>query len=306
MNKVTDINVDEEIDLSKFFTILLKSKMILVLSLLIAILFASLYLRTADSKYTVVYKLKDVSQSNAAPSSSLGALAAISGIPLPNNTAADVNIFKELIYSIEVSKKVIENKELTRKIFINEWDSDIASYTEVKKSTFSEYKSLVKSIITGKSPRKYVSPNAKRLSLFIKKNIQLSQDKKTGFLRMSSETSSPETILLLMLEIANNSDDILREKYKNFSIIPLEFYKLKLNASRAREHRQALAQLISKEEQKLMLASSGKYFAVEPITKPEISLNPTSPKPVSVLLIAILSGLMLGTFFALVRHRNER
>ena len=52
----------------------------------------------------------------------------------------------------------------------------------------------------------------------------------------------------------------MRQRYIAFAKEPLAFYKEKLRTSRSREHREALAELIGKEEQKLMFASRGKIF----------------------------------------------
>jgi len=104
-----------------------------------------------------------------------------------------------------------------------------------------------------------------------------------------------------MIEVTKASDDIMRVRYINFSKAPLVFYKEKLRTARSREHREALAQLISKEEQKLMFASSGQHFVAEPYLKPIISLNPTSPKPSVVLLLSLIIGFFVGSLFVLIK-----
>ena len=94
----------------------------------------------------------------------------------------------------------------------------------------------------------------------------------------------------------------MRQRYIDFSTEPLAFYKDKLRTARSREHREALAELISKEEQKLMFASRGKYFIAEPYINPTISLHPTAPKPKLILALSLVFGLFLGVTFVLVRH----
>ena len=94
----------------------------------------------------------------------------------------------------------------------------------------------------------------------------------------------------------------MRQRYIDFSTEPLAFYKDKLRTARSREHREALAELISQEEQKLMFASRGKYFIAEPYINPTISLHPTAPKPKLILALSLVLGLFLGATFVLVRH----
>ena len=93
----------------------------------------------------------------------------------------------------------------------------------------------------------------------------------------------------------------MRQRYIDFSTEPLAFYKEKLRTARSREHREALAELISKEEQKLMFASRGKYFIAEPYINPTISLHPTAPKPKLILALSLVLGLFLGAALVLMR-----
>ena len=137
-------------------------------------------------------------------------------------------------------------------------------------------------------------------------NIQISQDKGTSFLKFTSETSNPELMLSLIIEATKASDKIMRQRYVDFSTEPLAFYKDKLRTARSREHREALAGLISKEEQKLMFASRGKYFIAEPYINPTISLHPTAPKSKLILALSLILGLFLGVAIVLMRHAIKK
>ena len=84
------------------------------------------------------------------------------------------------------------------------------------------------------------------------------------------------------------------------------FYKEKLRTSRSREHREALAELISTEEQKLMFASRNEHFTAEPYINPTISLDPTSPNPIRILFLALFLGLLSGCGIILVRNETVK
>ena len=81
----------------------------------------------------------------------------------------------------------------------------------------------------------------------------------------------------------------------------LEFYYKKLLTSRSPEHREALAKLISAEDQKLMLASKSSNFVAELLTTPSVSLYPTSPKSSLVLALGLVLGFFLGSAIVLTR-----
>ena len=301
MNQNNELN--DEIDLRDLFFTLLGGKIYIILIPIISVLLASLHLQSAERKYSVEYNLKPVNETNNSRSfSGLGGLASLTGIQLPSSSNNDFNIFKELITAPEVSKLIFENKKIVRDIFRSEWDETLNNYSRPPKSKIQIFVNDAKKLLTGNTDVNYMPPNPRRLAIFINRNIQIGEDKDTGFLKLTSETSEPKLMLSLIIEATKASDKIMRQRYVDFSTEPLAFYKDKLRTARSREHREALAELISKEEQKLMFASKGKHFIVEPYINPTISLHPTAPKPKLILAFSLVFGLFFGSALVLVRH----
>jgi LPS O-antigen subunit length determinant protein (WzzB/FepE family) len=299
--------LNDEIDLKDLFFILWGGKFFIILISFISVFLASFYLQSAERKYSVEYNLKPVGETkNSPPFSQLGGLASIAGIQLPTSSNNDFNIFIELITSAEVSELVFENKKIIKEIFISEWDETLNNYSMPSKSKIQIFVNDVKKLLTGNKEINYMAPNPSRLAIFISNNILIGEEKETGFLKFSSETSKPEMILSLMIEATEASDKIMRQRYIDFSTEPLAFYKEKLRTARSREHREALAELISNEEQKLMFASRGKYFIAEPYINPTISLYPTEPKPKVVLTLSLVLGLFFGAALVFVRHAIKK
>jgi LPS O-antigen subunit length determinant protein (WzzB/FepE family) len=303
MNNNQKINYDDEINLKDLFFTLWGGKIYIILVSIICIFLASYSLQYAERKYSVEYNLKPVGETKNSPSfSGLGGFASLAGIQLPTSSNNDFNIFKELITAPEVSEIIFENKKIIRDIFRSEWDETLDNYSKPLKSKIQIFVSDAKKLLTGNIDVDYMPPNPRRLASFIKKNIQIGEDKDTGFLKFTSETSEPELILSLIIEATKASDKIMRQRYIDFSTEPLVFYKDKLRTARSREHREALAELIGKEEEKLMFASKGKHFIAEPYINPTISLYPTAPKPKLILAFSLILGLFLGAALVLMRH----
>jgi hypothetical protein len=300
-------NFNEEIDLKEISITLWRGKIFIVLVSLIFVFSASSYLQDVERKYTVEYKLKPISETkNNSSLSGLGGFASIAGIQLPSSSNSDLTIFKELITSTEASEIIFDNEKIIKDIFSSEWNVSLENFSRVQKSKVQNLVSDVKRFLTGNKETHYMPPNPRRLAIFIAQNIQISVEKETGFLKFTSETSNPELILSLIIEVTKASDKIMRQRYVDFSTEPLAFYKEKLRSARSREHREALAELISKEEQKLMFASRGKYFIAEPYINPTISLYPTAPKPKLILAISLLLGLIFGSALVLMRHAFKK
>ena len=301
MNQNNELN--DEIDLRDLFFTFWAGKIYIILISIISVFLASFYLQSAERKYSVEYNIKPVGETNNSPSfSGLGGFASLAGIQLPSSSGNDFNIFKELITAPEVSEIIFENKKIIREIFRSEWDETLNNYSRPPKSKIQIFVSDAKKLLTGNIDVNYMPPNPRRLAIFINQNIQIGEDKETGFLKFTSETSEPKLMLSLIIEATKASDKIMRQRYVDFSTEPLAFYKDKLRTARSREHREALAELIGKEEEKLMFAAKGKHFIAEPYINPTISLYPTAPKSALILVFSLVLGLFLGAAFVLIRH----
>ena len=308
MNNNQQINYKDEIDLKDLFFKLWGGKIYVILVSIVSVFLASFYLQSAERKYSVEYKLKPVGEAKQTPNlSSLNGFASIAGIQLPpTGTSSDINIFRELITSEEVSEIIFENSKIIRDIFRSEWDETLNNFSRPPKSKSQIFVSDAKKLLTGNKEVNYIPPNPRRLAIFINNNIEIKEDKETGFLKFTSESSKPELILSIIIAATKASDSIMRQRYIDFSTEPLAFYKEKLGIARSREHRVALAELISKEEQKLMFASRGKYFIAEPYINPTISFYPTTPKPKLILALSLILGLLLGAAVVLLRHEFKK
>ena len=305
MNQNNELN--DEIDLRDLFFTLWGGKFYIILFSIISVFFASIYLQSAERKYSVEYNLKPVGETKNSPSlSGLGSFASLAGIQLPASSNNDFNIFKALIIAPEVSAIIFKNKKIIRDVFRSEWDETLNNYSRPPKSKIQIFVSDAKKLLTGNIDLNYMPPNPRRLAIFINSNIKIGEDKDTGFLKFTSETSKPELMLSLIIEATKASDQIMRQRYVDFSTEPLAFYKDKLRTARSREHREALAELISKEEQKLMFASRGKYFIAEPYKNPTISLYPTAPEPKLILVLSLVMGLFLGAALVLLRYAIKK
>jgi hypothetical protein len=305
MNQNNELN--DEIDLRDLFFTLWGGKVYIIILLIISVFLASFYLQFAERKYSVEYNVKPVGKTKNSPSfSGLGGFANLAGIQLPTSSSNDFNIFKELITAPEVSEIIFENKKIIREIFKSEWDETVNDYSSPPKNKIQIFASDAIKLLIGNIDVNYMPPNPRRLTIFFNENIQIGADKETGFLKFTSETSKPELMLSLIIEATKASDKIMRQRYIDFSTEPLAFYKEKLRTARSREHREALAELIGKEEEKLMFASKGKHFIAEPYMNPKISLYPTAPKPALVLVLSLVLGLFFGAAFVLVRHAIKK
>ena len=302
MSEPKPIKINDEIDLRALFMILWRGKYIIFLVSVLAIIFSSIHLRNSTRTYSVEAVFKSVVDSGGGPNlSGLSGLASFAGISLPTSNGSDYTTYQKLIFSEEVAEKVFNDRELVLKIFQGEWNSDTGSFVAPVTGRIGELKQLVKSVLTGVEKVKYMPPNPKRLSILIANTLQISVDKR-GYILISTQTSNPDLIIELISKTTQETDNLLKERFFATAEDTLEFYNQKILTSRSPEHREALAKLISAEDQKLMLASKSSNFVAEPLTMPSVSLYPTSPKSSNVLALGFVLGIFIGTVIVLARH----
>ena len=302
MSETKSPETHDEIDLRELFLALWWGKYIVFLITILAIVCASFYLRGSARTYSVQAVFKPVVEASGGPNlSGFSGLASFAGISMPTTNSSDFTTYQKLIFSEEVAEKIFNNRELVVKIFQGEWNSDTGAFVAPVSGRLDNMKQLVRSALTGVEKGKYISPNPKRLSMLMAGIFKISKDKSTGFISISAQTSNPDLIVELISKATQETDDLLKERFLASTEDTLEFYYKKLLTSRSPEHREALAKLISAEDQKLMLASKSSNFVAEPLTMPSVSLYPTSPKSRLVLSLGLVLGFFLGSAIVLIR-----
>ena len=293
----------DEIDVRELFLVLWRGKYVIFLISVMALVLASIYLRSAVRTYSVQAVFKPVLETSGGPNlNRFSGLASLAGVSVPTSNSSDFITYQKLLFSEEVAERVFTNRDLIKKLFQGEWNTNSGSFEAPLLDNIDEWKQLVKSTLTGMEKKKYIPPNPKRLSMLAAGMLTISVDGSTGFFSINSQTSSPEIVVELILNVSQETENLLKERFLSSAEETLEFYHQKLLTSRSPEHREALAKLISEEDKKLMLASKSSNFVAEALTRPTVSLYPTSPRSSSVLAIGFFVGVLGGVVLSLLKY----
>lgn len=308
MNETNHL-AEDEIDLVELAKTFWRGRRMIAAVMGVMLLAASMYLNVVDRKYTVSMVLKSAQEpSQSSNISGLGGIASLAGIELPSGSNADFSSFPLLMKSREVAEAIFEDELLIQAVFWSEWDAEEEEWRPPSRSFLKAVLSPVKAVVTGSPTTDYVQPNAARLSELIEKAISASIDSKSDLLNVSTEASDPDVALNLMNRVVYETDALFRERFIKAGSAALEFYKGQLSRAQSGEHREALAQLIVKEEQKLMLATRSSSYVAEVLRGPDVSRMPTSPKPTLILALSVVLGLFAGAGLVLLRSvlANQR
>lgn len=297
-----DNHLTDEIDFHELITTLWLGRYLIAVFVTLFIGLGSLFLHNVAREYTVTMTLQPVSDENVGTNlQGLGGLASFAGISLPKGTPNDFTSFELLLGSEETASRLIKEDTLIQGIFNSEWDANQESFQAPAPGMLGSIISVIKLVLTGDGVPDYVAPNGPRLANYILLSLSVNKDSDTGFLVLSMEHRQPDLVMGLMSKLVRETDLLLKEKYVSSGASALEFYQAKITEIKTQEHRDALVNLMAKEEQKLMLASREGAFVAEAILGPSKSLRPTSPKNYLVLALSFVLGLLVGVGFVFIR-----
>ena len=298
----SNATTDDEIDLKELFLALWRGKLTIVFICAIALFGGAVYLHKEERTFSVKAIYKPVAEDTQGPNlGGFGGLASLAGISLPSSSGSDFTAFQALLTSQEVADILMNEQDVLSSLFKSEWDAETKTFSQPVKSARGRFIGVLKKTLTGSEQSDYIAPNSQRLSNKLAKLVNVSVDKKTGYLAVSAEATDPQVQINLIQKMVSITDHLLKQRYIENAEDTLAFYQKKMTLARSREQREALAKLMAQEDQRLMLAARGKNFVVEPLMRPTVSLYPTSPKASLILALSIALGGFLGSALVLIR-----
>ena len=298
----SNATTDDEIDLKELFLALWRGKLTIVFICANALFGGAVYLHKEERTFSVKAIYKPVAEDTQGPNlGGFGGLASLAGISLPSSSGSDFTAFQALLTSQEVADILMNEQDVLSSLFKSEWDAETKTFSQPVKSARGRFIGVLKKTLTGSEQSDYIAPNSQRLSNKLAKLVNVSVDKKTGYLAVSAEATDPQVQINLIQKMVSITDHLLKQRYIENAEDTLVFYQKKITLARSREQREALAKLMAQEDQRLMLAARGKNFVVEPLMRPTVSLYPTSPKASLILALSIALGGFLGSALVLIR-----
>lgn len=276
------------------------------------IVLALWYLRVANYTYTTELQVT-AAQSSAGDSlfgnaGGLSNIASLAGIDLRSTqTASPFQLYLASLHSREVSETLSTNMELMTTIFSGEWDRATNQWKEPQSLT-KPVRRAIKAIL-GIPNYPWQQPDGARLQDYLAVVIKIKEDPKSPVVKISLDHPDPAFARRLLSVVHEATDAGLRRKAGARTRQYINYLSEKLDAVTVSEHRLALAETLSEQEKLLMVINSTTPYAAEPFGKPASSVYPTRPRPVQILIGAILAGIFIAVISAVLteiwRHRSR-
>ena len=302
-NKHTN-DLGDEIDLQEFFYVLLEGKWIIVTLTAFISIIGVIYSLLLPNIYESKAKLVSVNPSSSIAGALGGysGLAGIAGISLPAAGGGEGNSAKaiEKIRSLSFfENNIMPNIYLPDLMAVKSWNSktnllafDKNIYDTSSSTWIRDYSHLQQQI-----------PSAQEsFGVFKNEHLNLSEDKKSGFITLSIKHRSPFVAKQWVELVVNEINAFYRQKDKSESEKAASYLNQQISMTGLSEIKQVLAQLLQEETKKLTLIEANQYYVFDYIDPPAVMEKKSEPKRALICIFGVLLGVILSVVIVLLRH----
>ena len=298
-------NSDDEINLNlqELFNILWKGKWIIIsitafvsiIGLIYSLLLPNIY----ESK--AILANSDSSSNISRSLQSYAGLAGLAGISLPSgdnetNSAQAMQKLRSLSF---FEKNILPNIFLPDLMALKSWDNitntliyDEGIYNENTKEWVRDFS----------FPSKQIPSAQESLRVFTTQLLNLSEDKRTGFVTIRIKHQSPFVAKQWSELLVNEINVFYREKDKFQAEKAVKFLNEQIAMTNLAEVKVAISQLLQEETKKLSLIEANQFYVFDYIDPPAVMEKKSEPSRASICIFSALLGGMLSILFVIIKH----
>jgi hypothetical protein len=226
-----------------------------------------------------------------------GGLAALTGSLGGGDSAPPFRYFLDGIASAGVAELLAADQPLMRQMFPAEWDAVTRRWREPESWRRSLRDGVF--LVFGLPTAPWVAPNAARVREYLAVGILVRTSVKSPLVTISHSHPDKVFAATLLARAAAAADDELRSAARLRSDGNIKYLTGQLRSARSVEMRENVVAALADEERGAMLSAVPLPFAAETFSAPHIGRWPSSPRPVPLLIAALVVGVLLGASLAL-------
>lgn len=150
-------------------------------------------------------------------------------------------------------------------------------------------------------PQKQIPSAQESFKKFKNEHLTLIEDN-NGFILLTIRHQSPFVAKEWTNLIVDKINSFYRSEDKQRALKAIDFLNLKINQTNLAEIKQVIAGLLQEETKKLALIEANDFYVFSYIDPPAVMEVKSEPKRLIICLISALLGVLIGTFFVLMRH----
>jgi len=300
-----NISYDDEIDFKELFSVLRKSKILIIVITSFFSLSSVLYALSLTNLYKseAILSVAEESTNALRALSGMGGLASMAGITLPSSGEDKSAIAIKTIQSRAFLKHLITFENVLPSLMASK------SYDfESKKIQFDPKIYNENNEEWVRKPGKNQQSKPSYLEAFCcEDNTYLNQvsifrDKKTNLITISVEHISPIFAKEFLELMINEANELLRNRDLQESSAAIAFLNTEIPKASLIEMKDAINLLLQSQLQKQMLAKVNKEYFLKVIEPPFIPEVKSKPHRAKICIYGTLLGGMLAMLWVLLRH----
>lgn len=296
-------DLDSEINLQELLHVLLRAKWIIIAFTTFISIIGLIYSLTLSNIYKSTALLAPINSSSGITGAlgSYSALAGLAGVNLPSgddqgNSTKAIQKISSLSF---FENNILTNISLPDLMAVKSWDPksntlifdndiyDASSNTWVRDYSY---------------PQQQI-PSAQESYLVFKKNhLNLIEDKKSGFIKISIKHQSPYIAKEWTELVVNEVNNFYRQKDKLESEKAANYLNQQISLTGLSEIKEVLAQLLQEETKKLALIEANQYYVFDYIDPPAAMERKSEPNRLLICILSLILGGVLSVISVLVRH----
>lgn len=284
---------ENEIDIKELLNILWVGKKIIIASTTVFSILAILYSLQLPNIYSSTALLSPAGQETSAGSmGGIGGLANLAGISLSAQSTGNSTKALTKVKTISFYKEnILPNIFLPDLVALESWDSqnNIISYAS-NKYYDAESKTILKTASPQKTYKKFM------------KIVDISNDKKNGFITISIKHQSPYVAKKWTELIVDQINQFFRNQDKLQAEASINFLNAQMAQTSYTEIKNIIAELLKQELQKLSLIEANNFYVFSYLDPPIVKEKKSEPERSSISILGAVLGFMLGLLIVLISN----
>ncbi|MBO1926301.1 hypothetical protein J3998_01820 [Thiomicrorhabdus sp. 6S2-11] len=301
---------DDEIDLRELWHAVWSRKWSIVLITALVMSVALVYALNQKNYYKaqVVLASAQGEGKSAGLAAQFGGLASLAGINIGGGGASDTGTAIAILQSRKFGERFIQENNLKPVLFADSWDKNKQAWIAKSPSVLASIKNIVSPASNEATPgyqRESLAPNEPSLWNAYKRFkgiVSVAEDKKSGFITLSVEFIDPVLAAKWATQMVKDINAQMKEQSLTEAQRSNAYLEQQLKKTSLAEVKQSIYQMMEANIKTMMLANTSEdvvFKTIDPAVVPE---EKSKPKRALIMAVAMVLGLMLGIFWALIRN----
>ena len=291
---------DDEIDLRELFSVLWQGKISIIIGGLLGAILSVGYALSLPNIYTAnaVMVPKGEGSGLSAMAGQFGGLAGLAGIDIGGGEASKAQIALETLKSRSFFAEYMYEDVLVALMAAEGWDRESGKII-VNEEIYDP--SSQKWIRDDQAPFKK-QPSIQEAYRVFSSLLRVTEDKKTGFVRLAIKHYSPNVARDWVLAILHGIETSIKEKEVREAERAIAFLKAESSENSLISLNEVFASLIEEQTKKIVLANASEEYVFEVIEPPVAAEAKSEPKRSLICILGTLLFGVLSVLYVLIKH----